>query len=125
MKITLLFTLIATGLPFVIVFLSSGIISNIYGLSFLGLQKIINIAIFTSIIASLSNVYTQAYMSKGKNWIMLLIRFGRDGGILLLSYFILSESNGKLGATSLIYSTLIISSLFLLLTVAIYKISIK
>ena len=91
-----------------------------YGVTFEGLKNLISIAVFTTVFTSMSNVLSQAYMSKGKNWLMFLLRFIRDFGVILLFFlFIRCHSFGV--AESLIISGLIMNVIFLLIMFIIYQ----
>jgi O-antigen/teichoic acid export membrane protein len=120
MKSILWINLAVTLLPAIIVMLTSQFISEAYGQSFHGLDRLISIAAFTAVFASVSNVYAQAYMSKGLNWEMLLFRVIRDMGIIIA--FILILNNGSVNAAaSLIYSGLFMNIIFLIIMAAFYQ----
>ena len=119
MKISIIINITMTLIPAIIVFFISGFITQFYGSSFDGLAFLIIIAIFTTVFVSVSNIYAQAYMSLGKNWLMLFIRLFRDvGKILLFLYFI--KIGFFSGAESMLYSTLLFSCLSLVLMALIY-----
>ncbi|MBA6314708.1 oligosaccharide flippase family protein [Cellulophaga baltica] len=121
----LIFNLTVTLIISLIFYACSDFITKFYGDNFEGLKQILNITVFTTIFASLSNVYSQAYLSKDKNWLMLGFRVLRDSSILLMTYLLLINSKGSLGALSLAYSTLIMNIAFLILMGIIYKYKIK
>jgi O-antigen/teichoic acid export membrane protein len=125
MKIILVINFLMTFIPFLIVFIFSDFISSFYGPSFSGLSKVINIAVFTTILSSIYNVYAQAYLSKGKNWLMLRLRLFRDIGIISVAFFLISKSNGKDGAISIVISSLILNFIFLFLVIFFYEIDKK
>lgn len=125
MNISLLFNFIMTFIPFVLVFIFSDFIVNIYGESFKYLKEIINVAVFSAIVSSLLNVYSQSYMSKGKNWFVFIIRIFRDSLIIISFYFLLSY-NIKINASLvLVYTYLIINFIFLIILSYFYHIKIK
>jgi Na+-driven multidrug efflux pump len=107
------------------VFSFSSFIADIYGQSFLGLGNVISIAVFTVVFTSLSNVYTQAYLSKGKNWIMLFLRLIRDLGIFITAYFYLANNFNSKGALILVWSSLIWNVIFFILIAATYEFFLK
>ena len=121
MKLTLLLSFIMTFIPFLLVFTFSNFITSFYGISFTGLKAVINIAVFTTIFTSLSNVYTQAYLSKGMNWIMFIFRLFRDAGIILITFLILKNSDGQLGAIAAAFSSLFMNIIFLIIIALFYN----
>lgn len=125
LKITLLFNFIMTFIPFLFVLTFSSLISNFYGSSFSGLTKLINASIFSTIISSIMNVYSQSYMSKGKNWLMFFMRIFRDSFIVLSLYYLLSNTNELSASLLLVYSSLAINTLFLILIIFVYHLKIK
>ena len=124
-KINLLFNLIATSIPFLLISMLSNIIENFYGTSFDGLNSVIILTVFSVIIYSLSDVYAQVYLSKNKNWLMFYLKFSRDVGILLLTYYLFSMQFEFRGAIILILSKIFWSIIFLILIVLIYEYHIK
>lgn len=122
LKITIWINLFTTLIPAIIVFLFSGMISEFYGDSYQGLGNLISIAVFTTVVISVSNVYAQAYMSKNRNWTMFFIRLFRDGGKIFLFLILIQVSNN--GASMMLYSTLFFSALSLIIMMAFYKKSI-
>ena len=103
----------------------SNIIENFYGTSFDGLNSVIILTVFSVIIYSLSDVYAQVYLSKNKNWLMFYLKFSRDVGILLLTYYLFSMQFEFRGAIILIFSKIFWSIIFLILIVLIYEYHIK
>lgn len=90
MKRTLMINFVITaGAVFFIIVFSTFFMDKIYGNSFQGISSLINIASISTIFASMSNVYAQAYMSKNKNWLMFTLRFLRDSSTLLSSFILL------------------------------------
>ncbi|MBS4034983.1 MAG: oligosaccharide flippase family protein [Ignavibacterium sp.] len=121
MRLTLLLSFVLTLIPFLFVFSFSNFITSFYGISFTGLNAVINIAVFTTIFTSLSNVYTQAYLSKGMNWIMFTFRVFRDAGIVLITFLLLKNSDGQLGAIAATYSSLFMNIIFLIIIALFYN----
>lgn len=85
----LLFNLIVTFLPYLIVLIFSDLITSLYGESFEILSSILPLILLSAIFVSLSNVYSQAFMSEARNWEMLIVRIIRDSGIPLTLFFLL------------------------------------
>ncbi len=121
LKHTLLINFISTIIPFILVYAFSDIITTFYGTSFTELKYVLRVMVFSTIFISLSNVYSQAYLSIGKSWIMFKIRLIRDLGKILLGYFLLVYFYKYNGAIAIAYSQLIVSFIFLLLMSTFYK----
>ena len=94
----MLVNLACTFFPFLIVCLFSGSIASLYGESFVGLPKVLQLFVFSSIISSCTNVLNSELLSIGKNWLLFALRFGRDIIILGLVYAFLSICGGMNGA---------------------------
>ena len=125
LKLTIFINLITTLIPVLIVFMFSDIIALIYGENYNGLGTLINIAVFSTIFISISNVLSQVYMSKGLNWIMLLFRLVRDFGIIGLFFIIDGYGFLKSAAQSLLFSILFLNVLFMIIMWAYYKWKLK
>ncbi|GGW51689.1 oligosaccharide flippase family protein [Arenibacter certesii] len=121
LRLILLFNFGVTFLLSLTIYFLSGYIAASYGNDFSGLKDVINIAVFTTIFTSMSNVYAQAYMSENKNWLMLLFRIIRDGLIFLITLILLKENNGANGALSLAKSALWANILFFFLMGLVYE----
>jgi len=114
LNLTLTINLISTLIPFLFVLFAANYIILLYGPSFEGLKIVLKLATLSTVFLSLSNVYAQAYLSKGKNWQMLGFRSLRDLGTLGLAYFFIIHFKGEKSAYYLSLSVLIISIIFLL-----------
>lgn len=114
LKQTIIINFVMTIIPCLIIYIFSNIIEKFYGTTFKGVGLLISLACLITIFNSVSNVFTQAYISKGKNWLMFIMRFIRDFGALLLSFVLLTH-NIFPGAKSLIISNLIFSIIFLII----------
>lgn len=79
----MLVNFISTFIPFLVILILSGWIEKLYGSSFIGLQCVLNICVFTAIVSSLTNVLTQEFISQGKNWFLFLSRLLRDVTIII------------------------------------------
>jgi len=111
---------IATFIPALILFIAANYVAKLYGDSFDGLGSLLRLAVFITVFASISNVYAQAYMSKGMNWMMLTFRFIRDGGTILLFIALINYSSST-GAEAMIYSQLFLNIVFMIIMIVYYK----
>ena len=89
----LLVNFLSSLLPVSIVILFSGFISSFYGVSFVGLPKVLNISAAAALFICLSEVYCYEFISRGKPWIVFIARLVRDRFILILTYIILQQIN--------------------------------
>jgi O-antigen/teichoic acid export membrane protein len=121
----LFFNLAVTTFLSLTVYFFSDFISSLYGENFTGLSNVLSIAVFTTIFSSLSNVYAQAYMSEGKNWLMLFFRLIRDIAILYIAFTLITKAAGENGALSLVTSALVANVLFLILMGGFYELRLK
>ncbi len=85
----LIINFISTFVPFLIIWVLSGWVANMYGESFSGLQPVLNVCVFTAVVNSLTNVLTQEFMAHGHNWFLFYSRLVRDIGTLTTLYFAL------------------------------------
>lgn len=120
LKTTIVINIVSTAIPALIVALLSGFIQDFYGKSFDGLSSLISLAVFITVFTSVSNVYAQAYLSKGYNWTMLLIRSIRDFGTLLVFAIIVVNYN-IIASQAMIVGALSFSIVFLLIIILLYK----
>ena len=98
-KLMLLINLSTTFLPFLIIFLLSGFIVSFYGETFLGMNSVMNILVFSTIFDCMSRVFQSNLISEGKNWLLFSFRAIRDTAALVLAYILLSpqpESTAKI-----------------------------
>lgn len=96
-----------------------------YGSSFEGFETVITVVVITTIFVTLSNTYTQAYMSRERNWLMLLFRFIRDIVIFILAWWFLSTNSGNDGAFYLAMSELVANAIFLAMVAWFYEFKIN
>lgn len=113
--------LLSTLLPVFIIFLLSGFITEIYGDTFLGLGKVLKVTVLSAVFLSLSNVYSQAFMSKGHNWPMFWIKLVYRLGILIIFYMIMFLKDGEESAFVLGVSMSAMSIVFFLICNIYYK----
>lgn len=99
--------IVATLIPAMVIAIASPLICHIYGESFDGFLVVLLIAIATSIFGCIAGIYTQEFISRGKNWIILWAYIIREVGALALAYpFLLSYGN-RCGA-SVMYGTVLL-----------------
>lgn len=121
MKRMIIVNLLCTVLPVILILLLSSVIVGFYGDTFIRLREVLSVAMFSTIFISISNVYTQAYMSIGRNWLMFSLRLFRDLGILGCTYFLIKSSYEFKGAMALVWSTLILNIIFMILMGGVYS----
>lgn len=120
-KTLLLFNFCITLIPFVIIFFFSDIISSFYGASFSReLPGIITIAILSVIPVSLSNVYIQAFLSKGANWLIFVAKLSSFILIISISYTLISEYF-KAAVYAVLLVALVINSIHFCFLALVYK----
>lgn len=119
-KLMVLVNLLTTLIPFLFVVLFNAYIVSFYGNTFTGLGKVLNIAILSSIFYCISNVYVQEYMSKGKNWFVLLGRSICEVSKFGL-FFIFIYYGTNAGAYYLSVASLIVSIMFFLILYGKYQ----
>jgi O-antigen/teichoic acid export membrane protein len=125
LKVTLFVGFISVLVPLIVIFLLRNWIEGLYGDNFLGLSGLLAIAVGSSLFISLSNIYTQAYMSKSKNWTMLVFKIIRDFGMIIIVYFLLSRDFELDGAQLVLLTHLSISFVFFLLMAVWYHFKIS
>lgn len=120
LKQTIKINFISTVIPSIIITIASPWIAKLYGDNFNNLAGLISFAVFSTVFTSVSNVYTQAYLSKNKLWEMNIMRFIRDFGILIL-FYVLAKFTSINGVWLLIFSGMIFNVIFLILMSSIYR----
>lgn len=86
LKLLMKVNFISTFLPFLVVTGLSSWICSWYGDTYVGLQAILIVVTFSSIISSLSNVLTQELMALSKNWFLFGSRLIRDLSSLFIAF---------------------------------------
>lgn len=104
---------VTTLVPFLIIALLSGWICSVYGDSYEGLQSVLNVCMFTSVINSLTNVFTQSLIAMNQNWYLFTTRLIQDF-LILGSATLLILNFGK-GALTYAIVSLALQGLYLLL----------
>jgi O-antigen/teichoic acid export membrane protein len=118
---TLIINFTTTFIPFIVIYFLRHWIVGFYGETYKSdLDYLLAISLFTTIFISISNVYTQAFMSIDKNWYMFGLRFIRDILILIGTYILLIKKIFP-GALALVVSNLIIQICFLVIIIFIYN----
>ena len=113
---TVVINIICTIIPSVLVFFFSSYINQMYGKTFAGLDSLISMAVFSTVFLSIGNVYTQAFTSIGKNWLMLCFRFFRDISSLILFVILITYFHIN-GASAMLIGTLSSGAFFVIYTV--------
>jgi len=124
-KTMFIVNLLATFVPFLVIFFFSNYIVSLYGNDFYALPAVLNITVFTAVINAVSSIYRQSYIAKNMNWIMFGIRLVREFGTLILIYFFLYIQQETQGAYYSAVSMLVMSVLALIVMHYIYVLSSK
>lgn len=90
LRLLLKVNFVSTFLPFLAVAVLSNWICSWYGDTYVGLQSILIVVTFSSIISSLANVLTQELMALNKNWFLFGSRFIRDLSSLFMAFGLIS-----------------------------------
>lgn len=107
-SVMLKINIVATLIPATVIALGSPIICDIYGQSFNGFTLVLLIAVITSIFGCIAGIYTQEFISRGKNWIIFGAYIIRDFGALALAYPFLLSYGAQYGA-AIMYAMLMIT----------------
>lgn len=91
LKRMLLINFSAAFVPFLVVLIGSPLIVSFYGPNFDGLLLVLNIAVATTVVNCLVQVYIQEYIAQGHTWALCLIRLGRDILCLMIAYIAIKE----------------------------------
>ncbi|MCG1037475.1 oligosaccharide flippase family protein [Polaribacter sargassicola] len=102
LKRIVLFNFLITFIPYILIVVFSGFISGFYGTSFSRMGDVLPVLVLSSVFLSMSNVYTQAYLSSSRNWEMLFLRIFRDLGILIVCYMMVSNNFKNLPSSVLV-----------------------
>lgn len=90
LKRLLLINFVFTFIPFLIISIFSSIICKLYGSSYIGLQPVLIVCTFNSVINSITNILTQELMAQGRNWYLFFSRIGRDMFTLALGVLLIT-----------------------------------
>ncbi|MBN2715970.1 MAG: oligosaccharide flippase family protein [Deltaproteobacteria bacterium] len=103
----------AVVIPAVIIFLGAPYISTIYGDDYADLSQIVSLLIVVTVPLSLSNVYSQGFLSRNRNWQCFFIRLLRDVLLVALTMVFIVNFAFR-GARAVSWSTVITSYTFLI-----------
>lgn len=120
MRAMLLVNFASTTVMFMIVLMFNNLICSFYGSSFDGLRFVLCSQTLCAVAVSTANVYVQEFMSRGRNWTILLCKIIRDGGALLLAYYLILEIHGN-GALVLSISLLSMNVFYLIVLALFYR----
>lgn len=98
LKKVLLIYLVCTIIPFIIVYLSSNIISGLYGPEFVDMKEVLQLMVFATIPLCCADVFKSELIALGKPWHLFAIRLFRDLVFLIILYILLMQHNGIHGA---------------------------
>lgn len=105
-------SVIATAVPALAVAAATPLICYFYGQSFDGFSTVLLIAVVTSIFGCIANIYTQEFISRGKNWTVFWGYVLRDYGALVAAYPLLPRYGESHGAAIMYASTLVMHIIY-------------
>ncbi len=117
--------LICTLLPAIGIAALSPVIEMIYGDSFVGLAPVIIVTAIVSIFESISDIYVQEFITRGKNWIIFGSYILRNYGSLLLAWPLLIKYGAQYGAFMAYSAILVMQIIYCLLLHILYNRTIK
>ncbi len=103
--------IVAAMAPATVIAIASPLICSIYGESFNGFLTVLLIATATSLFGCIAGIYTQEFISRGKNWIILWAYIMREFGALALAYPFLVAYGDRHGA-SIMYGAILLMNIF-------------
>jgi O-antigen/teichoic acid export membrane protein len=108
----LLVNFVSTITMFLVIFLFSGFIARGYGKSFDGLESVLSILVFSSVIGCMGSVFVQELISISKNWITFAISLSKSIIIIILGACFIIFGHQE-GAMSFALSTLIANVVYI------------
>ena len=117
--------LICTLLPAIGIAALSPVIEMIYGDSFVGLAPVIIVTAIVSIFESISDIYVQEFITRGKNWVIFGSYILRNYGSLLLAWPLLIKYGAQYGAFMAYSAILVMQIIYCLLLHILYNRTIK
>jgi len=81
----LLLSVASTLIPFLFVLIFMPFITSLYGATFIAMNTVLSIVMFTAVIQSIISVYTKEFIAHGENWFLFLSRIIRDILILVIA----------------------------------------
>lgn len=117
LKRMLLITLISSSIPFLIILLFSPIIVSLYGHTFVGLQLVLIILVFSAVPHCLITVMTNNFLANGRNWLSSTIRISVSFILIIASYILIRYYAGEQPVLllSILHTTVAILILFVVL----------
>ncbi|GHT64472.1 lipid III flippase [Bacteroidia bacterium] len=106
---------LTTLAPFLFVFVFSRFITSLYGNTFISMNSILSIVMFTAITNAVANVYKQEFISQERNWLLFILRIIRDTFIIIFSIAMVKIFTDKGIAFLFALVNLIISIIYCLL----------
>ena len=98
---------VATLIPAAIIAILSPVIDLFYGDSFHGLIPVMLIMVATSVFGCIANIYTQEFISRGKNWTVFAGYILREYGALILALPFMIKYGEQYGA-ALMYGAVLV-----------------
>ena len=120
LNVLLVFNFIVVFIPCILIYIMSGYIASIYGNSFEGLKDILNIAVFSVVPLSVGSIYIQAFISKGANWLVFVMKFVSFIFTICLSYFLIVEK-GNSASFNVYLASLIVNVFYVTILSIIYN----
>lgn len=117
----LIFNFSITFIIVLIIYFLSGFIATLYGSTYEGIVSLLQLALLISIINSVINVYNQAFLSKGANWLMFNLKVFLYIGIIALMFLYIKIYGKNYAAFSLLLSNLFMNTLFLISLIIIFN----
>lgn len=117
LKHTILINLVSTIVPVVIVLIFLNPIRGMFGTKFSNLSSVIVLLALNTIPMSIINVYTQSFISRGKNWVLFWVKLIKDLLIIILFIGIpvISVSHSEALSISLLFTNLLFVVIMFLL----------
>lgn len=107
--------LITTLFPFIIIAMLSSWICSWYGESYVNMQSVLNVCMFTTVVNSLTNVFTQNLIAMSQNWYLFVTRLIRD--LLTLGVAAVLVMNFGMGALMYAVASLCFQLFYLFLLI--------
>lgn len=120
LKTMLKINFLSSFIPFLFVACLSKVISQCYGPTFSDLPYVLIASVSIAIANSLSNVYSQELISRGRNWFLFWSRLFKDIIILVAAFILLSTLKTN-GAVIMCLITLFAQTLYLIVLHLSYK----
>ena len=114
LKRLLLINFCSTMIPCLIIWVFSDFICSFYGTQYSGMQIVLNIMVFTSVISSVTTLFTQDLLARGETWYLLFAYCTREVFTVLVSYIFMSQYN-SFGALIYAIVSLIFQLVYLVL----------